>query len=151
MPVSSGVKHTIALQSLAELAVDNHLAALDFRVLLYMIGNCTFRVLEVFTTDAFHVAAPEGSPAGTVGCFVYNGKRTELCDALNYAVPQNVSRSINALIRQGHLARTNLLGLRTLFAFIVHPKFFGLAPVAALPPIARRSARSGVESTSDSG
>ncbi len=92
-----------------------------------MIGNCTFHLLSVFDTDKFYVEAPSHFPEGTAGCFIYNGKRSEILEGLHYNVPQNVSRSVNALIRREHLSRTNLLGLRTMFAFIVHPKFFQIA------------------------
>ncbi len=124
MAVSPRVKFNIAPQSLVQLAGDDRLGVIDIRVLLYMIGNCAFHVLSVFDTDEFYVKAPGRFPEGTAGCFIYNGKRSEILEALNYNVPQNVSRSVNILIRREHLSRTNLLGLRTMFAFVVHPKFF---------------------------
>ena len=89
-----------------------------------MIGSCAFHVLPVLSVGPFYVDAPGRFPDGTAGCFIYNGKRSEMCDDLHYTVPQNVSRSINMLVRREHLSRTNLLGLRMMFAFIVHPKFF---------------------------
>ena len=124
MAVSSGVKYEIALWSLIDLAGDNHLSALDLRVLLYMVATCEFHVLPVFSIDSFHVEASGQFPPGTAGCYIYNGKRTEICADLQYNVPQNVSRSISTLITRGYLSRTNLLGLRTMFAFVVHPRFF---------------------------
>lgn len=92
-----------------------------------MIGNCAFHILSVFSTDEFYVVSPGRFPEGTAGCFIYNGKRSEILEGLHYNVPQNVSRSVNTLIRREHLSRTNLLGLRTMFAFVVHPKFFQIA------------------------
>jgi len=116
-----------------------------------MIGNCTFHILSVFSTDEFCVEAPSRFPEGTAGCFIYNGKRSEICDGLHYSVPQNISRSINMLIRRGHLSRTNLLGLRTMFAFVVHPKFFFFDNGGKYSASSRPAAASEVEPNPDSG
>ena len=124
MAVSPRVRYNIAPQSLVQIASDNQLGVIDIRVLLYMIGNCAFHILSVFDADEFYVKAPDRFPEGTAGCFIYNGKRSEILEGLNYSVPQNVSRSVNTLIRRQHLSRTNQLGLRTMFAFVLHPKFF---------------------------
>ena len=138
MSTSLGVKYTIALESLADLAGDNHLNVLDLRVLLYMIAKCEFRVLTVHNIGSFHIVAPHHFPAGMAGCYIYNGKRSEICDDLHYMFPQNVSRAISLLNQHGYLSKT-YLGMRALFAFMVHPKFFDVdlgkrRPVNASPP-----------------
>ena len=91
-----------------------------------MIGNCRFHVLSVLSTDAFYVKAPGHLPDDMVGCFIYNGKRSEICEGLRYNVPQSVSRSVTNLISRSYLSRTHLLGLRMMFSFVISPAFFNI-------------------------
>lgn len=119
------VGRAITPRALADLAADG-LGALDLCVLLYMVGHCAFHVARVFDDDPFHVVVPGRPPEGMVGCFIYDGKRGDVCAALRCSVPSNVSRSVATLIRRSHVSRTHPLGLGTAFAFALQPKSFAL-------------------------